>query len=316
MTEHASDSLNIDSVLNLFHLSFSDLLHQAHSVHRQHFNPHNVQLSTLLSVKTGACPEDCKYCPQSGHYHADIEPEKLLDPEVVVTEARKAKSMGATRFCMGAAWRSPTDKGFPQILSMVESVKAMGMETCMTLGMLDDAQAEALSDAGLDYYNHNLDTSPDFYANIITTRTFNDRLQTLRRVREAGMKVCTGGIVGMGESLTDRAGLLLVLAQLEPQPESVPINQLVAVPGTPLEDAEPLDPLDFVRTVAVARILMPNSVIRLSAGRESMSESTQALAFYAGANSLFYGDQLLTTGNPEQSRDGELLSKLGMIAQS
>jgi len=269
-------------------------------------------VSTLLSIKTGACPEDCKYCPQSGHYNTGLEKEKLLALDKVLEDARRAREKGATRFCMGAAWRSPTEKDFPQVLEMVRRVKSLGLETCMTLGMLDESQAERLAEAGLDYYNHNLDTSEQFYGQIITTRTYADRLHTLANVRKAGMKVCCGGIMGMGENEDDRAGLLLQLANLPEHPESVPINMLVKVAGTPLEDVEDLDPFEFVRTIAVARIMMPRSHVRLSAGRENMNEQLQALCFLAGANSIFYGEKLLTTDNPEADSDRQLFRKLGI----
>ncbi len=298
--------------LALFALPFSDLLFRAQTIHRQHFDPNTVQVSTLLSIKTGACPEDCKYCPQSARYDTGLEREKLLELEAVVERARAARAQGATRFCMGAAWRSPHDRDLPAVLDMVREVKALGLETCMTLGMLSETQSQALADAGLDYYNHNLDTSPEYYGEIITTRTYQDRLETLDRVRRAGMKVCAGGILGMGEGLADRAGLLVQLANLPVHPESVPINQLVPVAGTPLADAETLDPFDFVRTIAVARILMPASHVRLSAGRESMNEQTQALAFFAGANSIFYGEKLLTTPNPDADADRTLFARLGI----
>ncbi|MAS40648.1 MAG: biotin synthase BioB [Porticoccaceae bacterium] len=298
--------------LALFALPFNDLLFRAQQVHREHFDPNAVQVSTLLSIKTGACPEDCKYCPQSAHYDTRLEREKLLELEQVVDQARRAREQGATRFCMGAAWRSPHDRDLPQVLAMVREVKALGLETCMTLGMLEPQQAQALAEAGLDYYNHNLDTSPEYYGEIITTRTYQDRLETLEHVRNAGMKVCCGGILGMGEVLADRAGLLVQLANLPEHPESVPINQLVRVAGTPLEAAEALDPFDFIRTIAVARIMMPASHVRLSAGREAMSEQTQALAFFAGANSIFYGERLLTTPNPEADDDQRLFERLGI----
>ncbi len=298
--------------LALFALPFNDLLFRAQQVHREHFDANAVQVSTLLSIKTGACPEDCKYCPQSAHHEAGLEREKLLEVAAVVAQARRAREQGATRFCMGAAWRSPHDRDLPQVLAMVREVKSLGLETCMTLGMLQEHQAQALAAAGLDYYNHNLDTSPEFYGEIITTRTYQDRLETLDHVRRAGMKVCCGGILGMGEELADRAGLLVQLANLPVHPESVPINQLVRVAGTPLADAADVDPFDFVRTIAVARILMPASHVRLSAGREAMNEQTQALAFLAGANSIFYGDKLLTTPNPEADADRALFARLGI----
>lgn len=301
-----------DEVERLFALPFPDLLHRAQSTHREHFDPGRVQASTLLSIKTGACPEDCKYCPQSVRYDTGLDREALLEVETVETAARRARDAGATRFCMGAAWRSPKDRDLERVLEMVRRVKALGLETCLTLGMLESRQVEALRDAGLDYYNHNVDTSPEFYGQIITTRSFQDRLDTLERVREAGINVCSGGIVGMGESLADRAGMLRVLANLPEHPGSVPINQLVAVPGTPLQDQPPPDPFDFVRTIAVARILMPRSYVRLSAGRRAMSDELQALCFLAGANSIFYGEQLLTTGNPDTDADRALLARLGM----
>ncbi|MCE8002514.1 biotin synthase BioB [Billgrantia ethanolica] len=296
----------------LFALPFNDLLFRAQQVHRAHFDPNAVQVSTLLSIKTGACPEDCKYCPQSGHYTTGLDKEKLLEIEKVVAQAKAAQEAGASRFCMGAAWRSPREKDLAVVLEMVSRVKSLGLETCMTLGMVDGDQARRLAEAGLDYYNHNLDTSPEFYGEIITTRTYADRLETLANVRDAGMKVCSGGILGMGEAPRDRAALLQQLARLEPHPESVPINMLVKVPGTPLEQVEDLDPIEFIRAIAVARILMPASHVRLSAGREQMDESTQALAFLAGANSIFYGDRLLTTGNPQVDRDRALFAKLGL----
>ncbi len=301
-----------DEILALFALPFSDLMFQAQSVHRMHFNPNEVQVSTLCSIKTGACPEDCAYCPQSARYDTGLEREKLMAVEKVIEEARAAKASGATRFCMGAAWRSPKGKDMPYVTHMVKGVKSLGLETCMTLGMLDEHQAQELADAGLDYYNHNLDTSPEYYGEIITTRTYQDRLQTLANVRNAGMKVCCGGIVGMGEEVSDRAGLLQQLANMPEHPESVPINMLVKVGGTPLADQADLDPIDFVRTIAVARILMPKSHVRLSAGREQMNEQTQAMAFLAGANSIFYGEKLLTTPNPEANKDMQLFNKLGI----
>ena len=296
----------------LFALPFNDLLFQAHAVHRQHFNPNQVQVSTLCSIKTGACPEDCAYCPQSARYDTGLEREKLMAVEKVIEEAKLAKSSGATRFCMGAAWRSPKAKDMQYVMSMVKGVKSLGLETCMTLGMLNETQAQELADAGLDYYNHNLDTSPEFYGDIITTRTYQDRLDTLANVRQAGMKVCCGGIVGMGEEEDDRIGLLLQLSNMPEHPESVPINMLVKVAGTPLAEQADLDPFDFIRTIAVARILMPASHVRLSAGREEMNDQTQALAFMAGANSIFYGEKLLTTANPEANKDMQLFKRLGI----
>lgn len=302
----------LPEVQALFELPFNDLLFKAQSVHREHFDPNEVQVSTLLSIKTGACPEDCKYCPQSTRYDTGLEKEDLMEVEKVLSEAAAAKATGATRFCMGAAWRSPKDRDMPKILAMVEGVKSMGLESCMTLGMLTESQAQSLSEAGLDYYNHNLDTSPEYYGDIITTRTYQDRLTTLANVRDAGMKVCSGGIVGMGESARDRAGLLLQLANLPQHPESVPVNMLVRVEGTPLAKEEDLDPFDFIRTIAVARILMPASHVRLSAGREEMNEQMHALAYFAGANSIFYGEKLLTTPNPEANKDLKLFDRLGI----
>jgi biotin synthase len=296
----------------LFALPFNDLMYKAQTVHRRFFNPNEVQVSTLCSIKTGACPEDCAYCPQSARYDTGLEREKLMAVEKVIEEARAAKASGATRFCMGAAWRSPKGKDMPYVVNMVQGVKELGLETCMTLGMLDEDQAQTLAEAGLDYYNHNLDTSPEFYGDIITTRTYQDRLDTLANVRKAGMKVCCGGIVGMGEEVSDRAGLLIQLANMSEHPESVPVNMLVKVEGTPLAEQADLDPFDFVRTIAVARILMPRSHVRLSAGREAMNEQLQALAFLAGANSIFYGEKLLTTANPEASKDMRLFQRLGL----
>ena len=301
-----------DQIAALFALPFNDLLFRAAGVHRQHFDPNAVQVSTLLSIKTGACPEDCKYCSQSGHYNTELEKEKLLAVEKVLEEARAAKDKGASRFCMGAAWRSPREKDMPYVLDMVRQVKAMGLETCMTLGMLSGDQAQQLSEAGLDYYNHNLDTSPEYYGQIISTRTYNDRLQTLAHVRDAGMKICAGGIVGMGENRNDRIGLLQQLANLPMHPESVPINMLVKIEGTPLADVADLDNFEFVRTIAVARILMPQSFVRLSAGRQEMNDEMQSLCFFAGANSIFYGEKLLTTDNPETNHDQRLFERLGI----
>lgn len=301
-------------VADLFELPFNDLIFQAASVHRTHHDANKVQLSSLLSIKTGACPEDCAYCPQSARYKTGLKKEKLLPLDQIVAAAEKAKANGAGRFCMGAAWRSPKDSDIAEVSAAVKAVKALGLETCATLGMLNEEHAQALNDAGLDYYNHNLDTSPEFYAEVITTRTYDDRLETLQNVRDAGMKVCCGGIVGMGEDQADRVGLLLTLANLAPQPESVPINNLVKVAGTPLAEQEDIDPFDFVRTVAVARILMPQSYVRLSAGREEMNDQMQALCFLAGANSIFYGDQLLTTGNATVEHDRDLFEKLGISA--
>jgi len=296
----------------LFALPFNDLLFRAHSVHRECFDPNAVQVSTLLSIKTGACPEDCKYCSQSGHYNTGLEKEKLIEVQKVLDEAQRARANGATRFCMGAAWKHPSQKDFPYVLEMVKGVRALGMETCMTLGKLNPDQTAALAEAGLDYYNHNIDSSREYYAKIITTRSFDERLDTLEHVRAAGIKVCSGGIVGMGESARDRVGFLRELATLPQHPESVPINNLVKIPGTPLAEVEDLDPFDFVRMIAVARILMPRSHVRLSAGREQMNDELQALCFFAGANSIFYGERLLTTSNPEASADMQLFARLGI----
>ncbi|MEA3195007.1 MAG: biotin synthase [Betaproteobacteria bacterium] len=304
--------MRTEEVMALFELPFSDLVFRAQSIHRQHFDPAAVQLSTLLSVKTGGCPEDCAYCPQSRRYQTGVEDEPLLALDEVVETAKAAKANGATRFCMGAAWRGPKEKDLLPVLEMVKEVKGLGLETCVTLGMLKDGQAERLRDAGLDYYNHNLDTSPEFYGQIITTRDYRDRLETLERVRKAGIHVCCGGIVGMGESRRDRAAMVSQLSNLDPYPESVPINALVPVEGTPLSEKENIEPLEFVRTIAAARIAMPKAWVRLSAGRESMPEAVQALCFLAGANSVFYGEKLLTTGNPQAAADRDLFSRLGM----
>ncbi len=308
--------MNAQDVLDLFELPFAELLYRAQRVHREHFAPGEVQLSTLLSVKTGGCPEDCAYCPQSRRFKTGVEDEPLLALDEVLQAARTAKEHGATRFCMGAAWRGPKDRDIEKVAALVSGVKELGLETCVTLGMLRPGQAEKLRDAGLDYYNHNLDTSPEFYGTIISTRTYDDRLETLARVRGAGLKVCCGGIVGMGESRRDRAGMLAQLASLDPYPDSVPINALTAVEGTPLAGAEPLDDLEFVRTIAAARISMPKAYVRLSAGRERMSDAMQALCFLAGANSVFYGEKLLTTGNPDAERDRTLFDNLGMTISS
>ena len=296
----------------LFALPFPELMFEAARVHRTHFDPAEVQISTLLSIKTGGCPEDCAYCPQAARYDTGVKAEKLMSVDAVLKEANAAKASGASRFCMGAAWREPKDRDVENVCAMVEGVKALGLETCATLGMLTKAQAQRLKSSGLDYYNHNLDTSPEFYGAIISTRTYKDRLDTLDAVREAGIHVCCGGIVGMGEGAEDRVGMIATLASLPEHPESVPINMLVQVEGTPLMGEQKLDPLEFVRTIAVARITMPKSVVRLSAGREDMSEETQALCFLAGANSIFYGPRLLTTPNPGRDRDMKLLDKLGM----
>ena len=301
-----------DEVEALFELPFADLLHRAQGLHRQHFDPNEVQVSTLLSIKTGRCPEDCKYCPQSVRWNTGLEDEDLLPLHVVRDAARRARESGAERFCMGAAWRRPKDRQLDQVIEMLKVVRDEGLETCLTLGMLTPDQAHKLRDAGLDYYNHNLDTSPEYYQEIISTRSYDDRLQTLEAVRQSGMKVCCGGIIGMGESRADRAGLIQALANLPEHPQSVPINQLVQVPGTPLDGTDPIDPLEFVRTIAVARIVLPASRVRLSAGREDMSDELQALCFLAGANSIFYGDKLLTTGNPDVERDDRLFERLGI----
>ncbi|MCE9638568.1 MAG: biotin synthase BioB, partial [Betaproteobacteria bacterium] len=302
---------NVEQVAQLLELPFNDLLYRAQGVHRENFDANAVQLSTLLSIKTGGCPEDCGYCPQAARYHTDVDNEDMLALDVVVAAARAAREKGATRFCMGAAWRGPKQRDLDRVVEMVKAVRGLGMETCATLGMLKEGQAEQLKDAGLDYYNHNLDTAPEFYGEIISTRTQDDRLDTLGKVREAGLHVCSGGIVGMGETRRTRAALITQLANLNPYPESVPINNLVQVEGTPLHGTAALDPLEFVRTIAAARITMPKAMVRLSAGRQEMSEGIQALCFLAGANSIFYGDKLLTTGNPEAERDRALMDRLG-----
>lgn len=299
----------------LYTLPFADLMFRAQQVHRAHFDANEVQLSTLLSIKTGGCAEDCGYCPQSAHFDTGVEASKLMALTEVIEAASAAKAQGATRFCMGAAWRSPKERDMERVTDMVREVRAMGLETCMTLGMLEAEQARQLKDAGLDYYNHNLDSAPEFYGNIISTRGYQDRLDTLAHVRDAGMKVCCGGIVGMGESRLERAGLIAQLANLEPYPESVPINNLVQVEGTPLAGTAPIDPFEFVRTIAVARITMPTTMVRLSAGREQMDDALQALCFLAGANSIFYGDRLLTTSNPQAVRDRALFERLNLRAQ-
>lgn len=320
MSEPASADIRHDwqrhEVEALFGLPFHDLLYRAQGVHRRHFDPAEVQASTLLSIKTGGCPEDCKYCPQSIRYNTGLEPEALLDREQVMEAARRARDAGATRFCMGAAWRNPKERQVDAVADLVAGVRSLGLETCATLGMLKPHQAERLRDAGLDYYNHNIDTSPEYYDEVVTTRSFQERLDTLEAVREAGIKVCCGGIVGMGETVADRAAMLTVLATLETHPESVPINRLVQVPGTPFHGMDPVDPFEFVRTIAVARIIMPQSWVRLSAGRDEMNDELQALCFLAGANSIFYGDQLLTTENPEVQHDQALLARLGMRFQT
>ena len=306
---------SVEEVEALFDLPFNDLIFRAHQLHREHFNPNEVQISTLLSIKTGACPEDCSYCSQSAINDTGLERERLLELQAVKAAAAEAKRNGSTRFCMGAAWRNPTDKSLDKVIDMITEVKAMGMETCVTLGMLSEAQASRLKDAGLDYYNHNLDTSPEFYGEVITTRTYQDRIDTIEHVRNSGINVCSGGILGMGETRYDRARLLQELANLPEHPGSVPINDLVQVKGTPLDGIDKLDAFEFIRTVAVARIIMPKSYVRLSAGRTEMNEQTQSLCFFAGANSMFYGDRLLTTDNPEESKDQALFAKLGMTPE-
>ena len=303
---------SVAQIVELFELPFNDLMHRAQTVHRENFDPNGVQVSTLLSIKTGGCSEDCGYCPQAARYHTDIENEPLMPIDEVLAAARAAKESGASRFCMGAAWRSPKQKDLEPVLKMISEVKAMGLETCATLGMLKEGQASQLKEAGLDYYNHNLDTAPEFYGDVITTRTYQDRLDTLDSVREADINVCCGGIIGMGESRNQRAGLLAQLANMERPPESVPINLLTQVEGTPLHGVDELDQFEFIRTIAAARITMPKSFVRLSAGRQSMHEGIQALCFLAGANSIFYGEKLLTTGNPEAEADKQLFAKLGL----
>ncbi len=311
----AEQRWSVAAIEALFNLPFPDLLFRAQTVHREHFNPTEVELATLLSIKTGGCPEDCGYCPQSVHYDTGVDATKMMEVEAVREAALAAKGAGATRFCMGAAWRAPKDRDVEKVAELIREVKAIGLEACCTLGMLSESQAKDLKAAGLDYYNHNLDTAPETYGNIITTRDYQDRLDTLEHVRTAGMSVCCGGIVGMGESRTERAGLVAQIANLSPYPESVPINELVQVEGTPLAGTAKLDPFEFVRTIAVARITMPTARVRLSAGRQQMDEALQALCFLAGANSIFYGDKLLTTGNPEVDRDRELLARLGLSSR-
>lgn len=306
---------NLQTVSALFDKPFNDLLFEAQTIHRQHFPANEIQLSTLLSIKTGTCPEDCAYCPQSGHYQTYVNKGRVLPLEEVLKHAQAAKDSGSTRFCMGAAWKNPPEKDFPQVLEMIKAVKALGLETCATLGMLDDDQTTELKSAGLDYYNHNLDTSPEHYKKIISTRTYQDRLDTLERVRDSGMNVCCGGIIGMGESREDRAELIVQLANLPKPPESVPINRLIAVKGTPLENTKQIDNIEFIRTIAVCRIVMPTSRVRLSAGRSDMSEEMHALCFMAGANSIFFGDVLLTAENPSADQDVRLLNKLGIKPQ-
>lgn len=308
----AVERWQVADIMALFELPFNDLLDRAHTVHREHFDPNAVQVSTLLSIKTGGCSEDCGYCPQAARYHTEVENEPLMKLDDVLVAAKAAKDSGASRFCMGAAWRGPKQRDLEPVLKMISEVKAMGLQTCATLGMLKDGQAEQLKEAGLDYYNHNLDTAPEFYGDVITTRTYQDRLDTLDRVRSMNINVCSGGIIGMGETRAQRAGLVAQLANMEHPPESVPINLLTQVEGTPLHGTDPLDPLEFVRTIAIARITMPTSFVRLSAGRQSMGEAVQALCFHAGANSIFYGEKLLTTGNPEVESDNALFAKLGL----
>src|SRR5689334_8360111 len=312
ISERPDATWPLADVLALFELPFNDLMFRAQEAHRAHFPDGDVELATLLSIKTGGCEEDCSYCPQAARYDTGVEAKKILDLDTVLSAAREAKEHGATRFCMGAAWRSPKERDMEKVEAMVREVKALGLETCATLGMLEEGQAEALKKAGLDYYNHNIDTSPDFYGDVISTRQYNDRLDTLGRVRNAGLKICCGGIVGMGETRAQRAGLIAQLANMNPYPESVPINHLVQVEGTPLHGLDPLDPLEFVRTIAVARITMPKARVRLSAGRRELGEAVQAMCFMAGANSIFYGDKLLTTDNPEANDDRALLAKLGL----
>ncbi len=315
MTDIRND-WSVDEIEALFALPINDLLFQAHTVHRDNFDPNSVQVSTLLSIKTGACPEDCGYCSQSAKNDTSLEREKLLPLDEVIESAKAAKDAGSTRFCMGAAWRNPTDKNLDKVIDMIKAVQELGMETCVTLGMLEKHQAERLKEAGLDYYNHNIDTSPEFYGNVISTRTFDDRLETLKYVRDAGINVCSGGILGMGEKVLDRARMLQELANQEKHPESVPINMLVQIEGTPMFGIDGIDPLDFIRTIAVARIMMPESYVRLSAGRADMSDEMQAMCFFAGANSVFYGERLLTTDNPDANSDADLFSRLGINMQT
>ena len=304
-----------EAAREIFDLPFMELLFRAQTVHRAHFDPNRIQLSRLLSIKTGACPEDCKYCPQSGHYNTGLDKEKLMEVQKVLEAAAEAKAIGSTRFCMGAAWKHPSAKDMPYVLEMVKGVKKLGLETCMTLGRLDQEQTQALAEAGLDYYNHNVDTSEAHYSNVITTRSYADRLDTLAVVRDSGIKVCSGGILGLGEGAQDRVDMLVTLANLPEPPDSVPLNMLIAIPGTPLADADPVDPIDFVRTIALARIMMPESHVRLSAGRTAMTDEMQALCFFAGANSIFIGDVLLTTKNPQRDRDADLLDRLGITSR-
>jgi len=312
MTDAVRHNWQLTEISALLDMPFNDLLFKAQTVHRENFDPNEVQISTLLSIKTGACPEDCGYCSQSSKYDTSLEKERLLPIQEVIDQATEAKANGSSRFCMGAAWRNPTDKNLEKVIDMIKAVKGLGMETCVTLGMLTEAQTVRMKEAGLDYYNHNLDTSPEYYNKVITTRSYDDRLDTLEHVRNAGINVCSGGIVGMGETEKDRASLLQQLANLPVHPQSVPINMLVQVEGTPLFNADKLDHLEFIRTIAVARIIMPKSFVRLSAGRSEMSDETQALCFFAGANSIFYGDKLLTTENPDENHDLNLMKKLGI----
>ncbi|NBV06226.1 MAG: biotin synthase BioB [Proteobacteria bacterium] len=311
----ARHDFSIEEILQLFALPFNDLIFKAAEIHRQFHDPNTVQISTLLSIKTGSCPENCKYCPQSAHYNTGLEKESLMKVDKILDAAKAAKKAGASRFCMGAAWRNLHDRDVEKICNIVDEVKKTGLETCMTLGMLTNSQSKKLKEAGLDYYNHNIDSSEEFYSEIITTRNFEDRLNTLKNVREAGLNVCSGGIVGMGETREDRAKMLIILANLPKHPESVPINMLVKVAGTPLENVAELDQFEFIRTIAIARIMMPKSAVRLSAGRENMNEQTQALCFLAGANSIFYGEKLLTTSNPDIERDQNLFKKLGIVGR-
>jgi biotin synthase len=313
---HTRERWSVSAVEALYSMAFNDLIYRAQAVHREHFDPNAIQLSTLLSVKTGGCPEDCGYCPQAARFHTGVANEALMPLDDVIAAARAALDKGATRFCMGAAWRGPKQRDLDRVMEMVKAVRALGLETCATLGLLKPGQAQQLKNAGLDYYNHNIDTAPEFYGEIISTRTQNDRLDTLDQVREAGLHVCCGGIVGMGESRQARAGLIAQLANMDPYPESVPINNLVQVEGTPLHGAAALDPFEFVRTIACARITMPKAMVRLSAGREQMDDALQALCFFAGANSIFYGEKLLTTGNPQTEKDAALFTRLGLHAMT
>jgi biotin synthase len=315
MTNSTQNVWTIQKVLDLYDLPFINLIYQAQTIHQKNFPKGEVQLSTLLNIKDGGCPEDCHYCPQAARYHTGVKAKKLLSADIVRQQVKSAKAAGATRFCMGAAWRELKDRDLPAIVQLIKEVKELDMEACVTLGMLTTSQADALKEAGLDYYNHNVDTSPEYYQEIITTRTYDDRLQTLNRVRDAGIKVCSGGIVGLGETRADRAGMLVTLANLSPQPESVPINNLIPIPGTPLENMPPIDVFEFVRTVAITRIMLPHTYVRLSAGRTKMSDEMHALCFLAGANSMHYGEKLLMTANPEINKDRDLLVRLGIQAE-